>query len=201
MKTVLSSVLFFICLYSWAQQPVPYQLGDPIRNFSLLNVANQESISLESYNDKKVVVLIFTSNNCPYSKLYEKRITELSKQYTASGVVFLLVNSAMTTNDKNENIDAMRTKIQASNYLFPYLADTLQTLSAEFGISRLPDAFILKKMEGSFRLVYKGAIDDNPQSAEEASSHYLSDAINAMVNNKTIKITETRPVGCLIKPY
>ena len=52
MKALLFSAIFFIFLSVPAQttqQTAPYQLGDAIRNFTLLNVANHEQISLENY--------------------------------------------------------------------------------------------------------------------------------------------------------
>ena len=69
MKTLISGLLFLIGLSSVAQPLSGYRIGDEIYNFTLLNVTNQTAISLSDYNDKKVVVVIFTNNNCPYAKL------------------------------------------------------------------------------------------------------------------------------------
>ena len=202
MKKIIPVILFLLTYYISVAQPLSgYRLGDEINNFTLLNVTNQTPISLNDYLDKKVVVIIFTNNNCPYAKLYEQRIATLARRYNTSGVTFLLVNPSVSKSDKFETIEAMRKKIQNDQSLYPYLADTTQSLAISFGVTRLPDAFVLKKMENSFRLVYKGSIDDNPQSAENITNNYLDDAISAMINNKTIKIAETRPVGCLLKQY
>lgn len=201
MKTLISGLLFLIGLTSVAQPLSGYRIGDEIYNFTLLNVTNQTAISLSDYNDKKVVVVIFTNNNCPYAKLYEQRIANLARRYNTNGVAFLLVNPSVSKSDKFETVEAMRKKIQNDQSLYPYLADTTQALASSFGVSRLPDAFVLKKMDNVFRLVYKGSIDDNPQTSENVTYNFLDDAISAMVNNKSIKVSETRPVGCLLKQY
>ncbi len=201
MKNLVALLLFSLSFISQGQTLGGYSIGDEIKNFTLLNVTNQSPISLSDFNDKKVVVIIFTNNSCPYSKLYEQRIANLAKRYAASGVAFILVNPSVSKSDKMETIEAMRKKVQSDQSLYPYLADTTQSLAISFGVTRLPDAFVLKKMETSFRLVYKGSIDDNPQNSEDVPNPYLSDAITAMVGNKSIKIAETRPVGCLLKPY
>jgi thiol-disulfide isomerase/thioredoxin len=207
-RPILALFTLFMSLYSWAQPMGGYPIGAAIRNFTLLNVANKQPVSLEDYSDKKIVVLIFTSNNCPYSKIYEDRIITLNNRYSDKGVIFLLINPASNPTEKNESIDAMRKKIQTSRYLFPYLADTLQRVAIDFGVTRLPTAFVLKRMENSFRLVYKGAIDDSPESSDNPQSgakdilnNYLNDAIVAMNDNKSIKIAQTRPVGCILKEY
>lgn len=201
MKNTFLLFFFSISIICSAQPLSGYLIGDEIKNFTLMNVTNETSISLSDYNDKKVVVIIFVNNSCPYSKLYEQRITNLAKRYNSSGVAFLLVNSSVSRSDKQESIEAMRKKVQNDQSLYPYLADTTQSLAISFGVSRLPDAFVLKKMENSFRLVYKGSIDDNPQSSTDVSIPFLSDAITAMITNKSIKISETKPVGCLLKQF
>jgi len=199
MKNFFLALFFSTSLVSFAQPLSGYAVGDEIKNFTLINVTNEAPISLSDYNDKKVVVIIFINNSCPYSKLYEQRILNLAKRYNTSGVAFILVNSSVSKTDKQETVEAMRKKVQNDESLYPYLADTTQSLAVSFGVTRLPDAFVLKKMENSFRLVYKGSIDDNPQSSTDVSISFLSDAITAMITNKSIKISETRPVGCLLK--
>lgn len=199
MKNFFLVLFFSTSLASFAQPLSGYAIGDEIKNFTLINVTNEAPISLSDYNDKKVVVIVFVNNSCPYSKLYEQRILNLAKRYNTSGVAFILVNSSVSKTDKQETVEAMRKKVQNDESLYPYLADTTQSLAISFGVTRLPDAFVLKKMENSFRLVYKGAIDDNPQSSTDVSISFLSDAITAMITNKSIKISETRPVGCLLK--
>lgn len=199
MKNFLFVLFFSTSMASIAQPLSGYLIGDEIKNFTLINVTNEMPISLSDYNDKKVVVIIFVNNSCPYSKLYEQRIINLAKRYNTSGVAFILVNSSVSKSDKQETVEAMRKKVQNDESLYPYLADTAQSLAVSFGVTRLPDAFVLKKMENSFRLVYKGSIDDNPQSSTDVTLSFLSDAISAMITNKSIKISETRPVGCLLK--
>ena len=199
MKNFLFVLFFSTSMASIAQPLSGYLIGDEIKNFTLINVTNEMPISLNDYNDKKVVVIIFVNNSCPYSKLYEQRIINLAKRYNTSGVAFILVNSSVSKSDKQETVEAMRKKVQNDESLYPYLADTAQSLAVSFGVTRLPDAFVLKKMENSFRLVYKGSIDDNPQSSTDVTLSFLSDAISAMITNKSIKISETRPVGCLLK--
>jgi peroxiredoxin len=208
MRPILAFLMLFMSLYSWAQPMGGYPIGAAIRNFTLLNVANKQPVSLEDYHDNKIVVLIFTSNNCPYSKIYEDRIITLNNRYSDKGVVFLLINPASNPTEKNESIDAMRKRIQTARYQFPYLADTLQRVAIDFGVTRLPTAFVLKRMENSFRLVYKGAIDDSPESTDNPQSgakdilnNYLADALVALLDNKSIKIAQTRPVGCVLKEY
>ena len=201
MKQLFSILFFLAAMLSQAQTLGGYQVGSAVQNFTLVNAADGNTISLNNYSDKKVVVLLFTSNECPYSRLYEDRMIKLSQEFSDDGVIFLLINPNAGMNDKNENIAAMRKHIQATKSLFPYLADTTRMIASDYNVTRLPEAFVLKRMENQFILMYKGALDDNPQSPEQVMNKFLFDAIQAMISNKTIKVSSTRPVGCLMKPY
>jgi len=57
-----------------------YKIGDVVEYFSLKNVDNK-NVGLKDYNNAKGVVVIFTCNHCPYSKMYENRIIALDKKY------------------------------------------------------------------------------------------------------------------------
>jgi hypothetical protein len=48
-------------------------------------------------------------------------------------------------------------------------------------------------------LAYKGAIDDNYNSADDVKQAYLKEAILNLSAGKEIAVTETKPVGCSIK--
>ena len=48
-------------------------------------------------------------------------------------------------------------------------------------------------------LVYKGAIDDNYDSAKDVRNNYLKDAMASLSAGKKIKIPTTKSVGCSIK--
>ena len=50
-----------------------------------------------------------------------------------------------------------------------------------------------------FRLVYRGAIDDNVDSASEVKDTYLKDAIESMMIGKRVKPAVTKAIGCSIK--
>ena len=50
-------------------------------------------------------------------------------------------------------------------------------------------------------MVYRGAIDDNVNAADEVTERYLEDAIALMVAGKRAKPAVTKAVGCSIKRF
>lgn len=169
--------------------------GQVVKNFELVNAMNNQKVSLDTYPSCEGMVLIFTSNTCPYDNYYRRRIEQLSQAYQDK-VPVLLVNSST---DPAEMPEQMLAHGKALNLSIPYLADKEQTLMTSLNVKKTPEAVLLKNNNGEFTVVYRGAIDDNAQVEADVRHHYLRDAIDIMLNNQNIQTPEVRPVGCNLK--
>lgn len=175
------------------------QQSRSIQDFTLKNAVNGEEFSLSSYQDAGAIVVIFTSNYCPYSKLYEERIQNLAGSYQNQGIRFILINPNNPERSKVEGIQKMAEKAQAASFEFPYLSDSEQKVADMFGAEKTPEAFLLKNEKRAFRVVYRGAIDDNPQVASDVGRKYLKEAIDKLLLNHTVEESDIRPTGCVIR--
>jgi hypothetical protein len=64
------------------------------------------------------------------------------------------------------------------------------------GATKTPEAFVLQNNGGgTFVLKYRGAIDDNPQVAQEVTVNYLHDAVAATLNRRNLSVAEKRPTA------
>jgi peroxiredoxin len=173
-----------------------YIVGDKVGSFTLTNAIENNQVSLADFQNSKGVVIVFTNHSCPYSKLYENRLLKLASEFQSKDVRFILINTnSLKTEDQQAG---MAQHAKQNNYPFPYLIDAGGITSKQFGASKTPETFVLKNINGSFVLFYKGAIDDNPQTANDVSSYYLKDAINSLITNSPIKVSEKRASGCMI---
>ena len=82
------------------------------------------------------------------------------------------------------------------NYKWPYVIDRNNELADAFGANRTPECFLFNK---DLKLVYHGAIDDNPADAGNVKHRHLQQAINELIAGKEITVKESRSVGCGIK--
>jgi peroxiredoxin len=171
-----------------------YKLGDKVSDFALKGSDNK-NVALNDFAKSTAVVLVFTNNQCPYSKLYENRLLNLANAYAAKGVQFMFINPG--EGDGKESFQEMASK----NYNFPYLADEGQKISTHFGATKTPEVFVLHRSSEGFVLRYKGAIDDNPQVEEGVKNYYLKKVIDDVLANKTVVTLDKRATGCLIKKY
>ena len=183
--------------YSWAQDG--YAIGSKVSDFSLATVGGGKK-SLSDYSDKKGVVLVFHSISCPFAKLYESRLQSLITEYESRGVVFLFVDYSNPNGEETPaEIVAYLAKQNLS--LLTYLIDANHKLTTQFGATKVPEVFILKNVNGSFMLFYKGAIDNTPSAAEANSENYLQDGIKALLGNLPLKVTSKKASGCAIEDY
>jgi peroxiredoxin len=183
-------IIVTIALFAWVNGNSQY-----VQNFTLTNVLNEQPVSLDTYPSCSGLVIIFTSNACPYDEHYRARIVKLAGEYHDK-VPVILVNA---NNESAESIDNMKKKAQLLGLTIPYLADKDQKLMQQLGATKSPQAFLLKNTGGKFTVVYSGAIDDNAQVEGDVRHAYLKDAIDILLSNQTIATPEIRPVGCTIR--
>lgn len=176
------------------------QTPGKIENFALVNAADRNTVSLSDYKSEKAIVIIFTSNYCPFAKLYEDRILNLITQFQGKGTQFLLINSNTSLDHLDDSVEEMARRAKEKSYTVPYLADKEQKVATLFKATKTPEVFVLQNTgSGTFILKYRGAIDDNPQVVQEVTANYLRDAIVAAMNRKNLSYAEKRPVGCAIQ--
>jgi len=154
-----------------------------------------KTISLEDFTSSPGVVIIFTSINCPYDGYYLNRIKELAETYGTKTPV-LLINS-----NTEESIDQMKSYAERSRLSIPYLADKEQKVLANLNPGKSPECFLLQNAGGKFTVVYRGAIDDNAQTASEVNHFYLNEAIDKLLAKQIIETPNVRPVGCSIRKH
>ncbi|HET9054686.1 MAG TPA: redoxin domain-containing protein [Cyclobacteriaceae bacterium] len=166
-----------------------------IQNVTLTNAVDGKEVSLASYASSPAVVIIFISHACPYDGYYLDRIKTLANQYT-SKVPVLLINSGT---EDTESIGQMKTYADECKLPVPYLADKEHTLLSILNPRKSPEGFLLQKSGNEYKVVYRGAIDDNAQSEKEVKNSYLKDAIAKLLAGQKIEVADVRPVGCSIK--
>lgn len=167
-------------------------------DFGLQDVVSGKNFSLTNHKSATAIVLIFTTNTCPFSKLYEDRIIELVHQFRSKNIQFALVNP-YAGSIEGEEVAEMINKSQTKMQSLPYLADKDQELTQSLNISKIPEAVVITSVPSGFTIAYRGAIDNNPQLPHSASQKYLENALLSVSEKKEVSPTSTRPVGCNVK--
>ena len=170
-------------------------IGDKAPDFKLKGVDNKE-YSLYNFKDKKVLVVIFTCNHCPYVKAYEDRLIAIQRDYSNKIVQLVAINS---NNDKaypEDSFDKMKIRSREKKFNFPYLRDETQEVAKAYSGERTPHIFIFDEER---KLRYTGRVDDNWEHPDKVTKQDLREAIGALVNGQEVPNPTTHAIGCTIK--
>jgi len=172
-------------------------IGDkPVLSDVKLDDISGAKISLGDVKKENGLLVLFSSNTCPFVLQWEGRYPELKAWADKNKVGMVVLNSNHQKRDSDDSFEAMKKHAKEKGYNFYYALDDQSIIANNFGGQTTPHAFLFN---GKMQLVYKGAIDDSYKSAEEVKQPYLKDAISSLASGKQISVTETKPVGCSIK--
>jgi peroxiredoxin len=144
-----------------------------------------------------VVVVAFLANHCPMVVLNEDRLVDVAKAYKGKSVKFVGVCCSANCDDES-NVDALpaiKKAFKDGKYAgnTVYGVDPNGKVGKAYGAFKTPQFFVLDKAR---TVKYTGALDDSAMVAEKATKPYLKLAIDAVLSNETVEVTETLPVGC-----
>jgi len=141
----------------------------------------------------KIVVLIFVLTDCPISNRYAPAIQQLSTQYAGKAAFFLIYPN------RKETAETIRKHNAEFGYTITALRDPQHTLVKLSQAQITPEAAIF---DAKRSLIYHGRIDnlyeDFGRARRNATTHELSDVIQAVIAGKSVSTTVTPAVGCYI---
>lgn len=187
---VLSFLMVFNLCFSFGQNKV-------VKDFKLRNV-DGKYISLSDYKSAKGFIIIFTCNHCPFAKLYPPRFNELHSKFLPNGVPLIAISSTDTVQYEEDTYPLMVEKSNNEHFMFPYLMDGNQKVAKNFNAQKTPHAYVIWNENGKWVVKYDGAFDDNGQEPEKVENKYVEAAVESLLENKKIEITQTKSIGCQI---
>ena len=198
MKKILFTALPVVMLamaLNTVSDPLP--LGSPIPNPEVkMKDVSGKTISLQDAKTNKGLLVMFSCNTCPYVIKNQNRTKEVCKYAAENGIGIAIINSNEGSRSGADSYDAMKQYAKGQGYNWLYLVDEKSTLADAFGANRTPECFLF---DNTGKLVYHGAIDDNPSDASAVSRKHLTEAINEMKGGKEVSVKESKSVGCGIK--
>ncbi len=171
------------------------KVGSKAIPFALPGV-DEEEHSLADYTDKKIIVVIFSCNHCPYVQAWEDRMIQIQQDYAGRGVQIVAISSNDAQKYPDDSFEQMQARAEVRGFNFPYLYDESQEVARLYGAERTPEVFVF---DPARVLRYHGAIDDNYDDPAGVKQPYLRDAMEAVLAGQDPAVADTPPVGCTIK--
>jgi peroxiredoxin len=193
---ILLSITLAVCLLApgFAQnaRPANSKIGNKIDNFTLKDAAGKP-FALYDLREKKAIVVVFLSFDCPVSTNYSPTLVGLMKDYSERGVAFVGICPC--------DDDAAQVAKQAKEFGIPFAVfkDDKFAASDTFKAEITPESFVL---DGQYQLRYRGRIDDSYAARlkknNKTTKHELKQALDEMLAGKDVSEPITQAVGCSI---
>ena len=171
------------------------QLGTPAPDFSLKGV-DGKTYSPASFTGKKVLIVMFICNHCPYVKSVEDRIIQLQRDYASKSVQLVGICANDPTDYPDDYPENLRKRWQAKDYRFPYLVDETQDVARAYRAVCTPDIFVF---DSERKLAYHGQLDNKWQDAAKVTRHDLREAVDLLLAGKRPSSDQIPSMGCSIK--
>ena len=156
-----------------------------------------KKLTLQDAKKSNGLLVMFSCNTCPYVVKNQPRTKEIAAFALENNIGVILVNSNETQRKDDDSFEAMKQYAKAQGYQWYYVADNGSELADAFGANKTPECYLFNKSD---KLVYHGAIDDNPGGElSEVGRKHLKEAMGEMLSNKDITVKTSRSVGCTIK--
>ena len=198
MRKIIFSVLALSALVTMAfkmNMGLPIGSEMPKSDVKLKDVSGKD-ISMREIVKHHGVLVMFSCNTCPYVVKNQTRTIEICDYAQKNEIGVIVLNSNEAYRGDEDSFDAMKAYAKEQKYNWSYALDKDHMIADAFGANRTPECFLF---DGSLKLVYHGAIDDNPSDASDIKRHHLREAINELAAHQAVTVTETKSVGCSIK--
>lgn len=176
-------------------QNLKLKIGDKAPDFNLPDV-DGKVLSLKDFRSKKILVVVFMCNHCPYVQGSLERIKAIESDYGIKGVGVAGINSNDEINYPDDSFEKMIELSKQRDINFPYLRDEDQKAANAYGAQCTPECFVF---DGHRALRYHGRIDNSPKDANAVQTTDLRNAIEALIHDRKVMIELTPAIGCSIK--
>jgi len=212
MKTSIAysiSLVLLLCSVLAAENPPGFHklaIGEKAPAFRLRGIDDRDW-TLEDFKDSKVLIVYFTSNHCPVCHAQDPRLLKLLSELHGKSVRIVAINpnsgDGLRTDELgyskyDDGFEHMMLYAKDAGFTFPYLYDgETQTVAKQYGCLATPHVFVFDQ-ERTLR--YQGWLDDSrfldPKTVKRQDTR---EAIFAILDDKPVAVTETKPFGCSTK--
>jgi peroxiredoxin len=175
----------------------PFEIGQKAPSFNDLIGVDGKKYSLSTFDDKRIVILLFMANRCPTARVYTDRLKTIQNEYGPKSVQLVGLNSDNQYFFSTEALSKMLGISEERNFNFPYLKDEDQSVAKNYGALVTLHAFVL---DSERKLRYRGRIDDS-RDPSKVTIQDLRNALDDLLEDREVRIPETRPFACSIEYF
>ena len=172
-------------------------LGTKTPEFSLEDAVSGNKISLDTFTDKKALLVMFICVHCPFVKHLQDALAAVGKEYVDKGLGVVAISSNDITTHPGDAPDKMKEMAATLGFNFPFCYDESQEVAKAYTAACTPDFFLF---DSNNTLVYRGQFDDSrPGNDVPVTGKDLKAAIEEVLLDRKVDTQQKPSIGCNIK--
>ena len=172
-------------------------LGTKAPQFSLPNVVTGQAVSLETFRDKKALLVMFICHHCPFVKHVKSELARLGEDYPAKGLGIVGISSNDPAVSSDDSPEGLKRMVADWGLRFPVVYDEKQETAKSYAAACTPDFFLF---DADRKLVYRGQLDDSrPGNDKPVTGADLRAAIDTLLAGRAVSSEQRPSIGCNIK--
>lgn len=173
------------------------ELGTKAPEFSLPDVVTGATVSVDTFEDKKVLVVMFICHHCPYVKHVKEELARLGHDYADKSVGICGISSNDPAVSADDSPEGLKRMVETWDLSFPVCYDETQEVAKAYAAACTPDIYVFDEYR---RLAYRGQLDDSrPSNGKPVTGADLRAAIHALLAARPVNPEQVPSLGCNIK--
>jgi peroxiredoxin len=172
-------------------------LGTKAPEFSLPDVVTGRTVSLNTFQNKKALLVMFICHHCPFVKHVKSELARLGDDYAAKDLGIVAISSNDPAVSADDSPEGLKQMVAEWGLHFPVLYDESQAVAQSYKAACTPDFFVF---DASRKLAYRGQLDDSrPSNGKPVTGADLRSALEAVLAGRPVNGEQRPSLGCNIK--
>ncbi|MEO0853625.1 MAG: thioredoxin family protein [Cyanobacteria bacterium J06648_11] len=172
-------------------------LGTPAPDFQLPDVVTGQTVSLATFGECQVLLVIFGCQHCPFVKHVQSELAAIGRDYARKSVGIIFISANDTTTHPSDSPDRLKAMATELEFAFPVCFDESQAVARAYTAACTPDFFLFDRDR---QLAYRGQLDDSrPSNGLPVTGKDLRAALEALLGGETVNPEQQPSIGCNIK--
>jgi len=172
-------------------------LGTKAPNFALPDTVSGKKISLDTFAEKKGLLVMFICQHCPFVQHVQQELARIGQDYMEQGLGIVAISSNSVETHPDDAPEKLKAMAEEQGFNFPFCYDETQEVAKAYTAACTPDFFLF---DSSRALVYRGQLDDSrPGNDQPLNGKDLRAAIEQVLADEPIRPDQKPSIGCNIK--
>lgn len=197
MKNLLVLLFAVGALTAMTVLPDELPIGSAIPSPELkMKDADGKQYSFKDVKQKNGLLVVFSCNTCPWVIKNQSVASEAFAYAKSKNIGVIVLNSNEAQRQGDDSPSAMKNYAKDQQYKWPYVLDVNSVMADAFGAKVTPECYLFN---ADLKLVYHGAITDNPKTPQESGRYHLKVAVDELTEGKDVSMNNSKAMGCTIK--